>query len=214
MVNTDQPDGPTEYTQGRPPRDGWYVLDGHSGAQWCTVSSSSRRGETLVTFLDHSSWVPDHEMSWAHWTCPRRASIHVDRLTIGSDKQEPANTVVGHDVPRKNWRWMPGMLALWMSSSGQVQSARADEFDAGAWNSDPAAWAHLRPDFGDPATLGCLRALMREAWGDPYASCYMLASGWPRVTRWVVVRRNKQGPKLGRGWSEPEALKDALESAP
>jgi len=79
----------------------------------------------------------------------------------------------------------------------------------------PMAWGTVRacrvphtihptmvPDLTDPATVGCLLALVREAWDDRY----LCASVSPRKL-WLVD-----------GWSlhdtEAEALVAALEAAP
>ena len=52
----------------------------------------------------------------------------------------------------KGWRWMPGMLTL--------DGFRLSPVDADG--DDP-------PDLTDPATIGCLLALVREAW-EPYGT--------------------------------------------
>lgn len=80
------------------------------------------------------------------------------------------------------------------------------------------------PDFSDPATLGCLLALVREAWDDP--SLY-LAPRFERDddgslgTRWVVCSLRHLGAIVlpgrgpaGYGHTEAEALVCALENAP
>ena len=56
------------------------------------------------------------------------------------------------------WRWMPGMAFLWCGDLHRV----ADR-EPGTLRTDGS----LLPDLTDPATLGCLLALVREAWGDP-----------------------------------------------
>ena len=58
------------------------------------------------------------------------------------------------------WRWLPGMLAVLNEGdyhgSHRVYQERYD--DLGGW----------LPDLGDPATLGCLLALVRDYREDPY----------------------------------------------
>jgi hypothetical protein len=70
------------------------------------------------------------------------------------------------------------------------------------------------PDLTDPATLGCLLALVREAWGDPYAS--VGTAGHDNGEEgWVVIACSPTSK-----WSfcdsktEAEALVAALEAAP
>jgi len=76
-------------------------------------------------------------------------------------------------VASPHWRWLPGMLATHSEHApARVLSVQADEYAppmleiAWAWrNGDgvhPRGWL---PDLEDPATLGCLLALVREAWG-------------------------------------------------
>jgi len=59
-----------------------------------------------------------------------------------------------------------------------------------------------------PATLGCLLALVREAWGDPYLCCVGdLGTGW-RLDGYAAVE------DIHGYCSEAKALVAALESAP
>jgi hypothetical protein len=56
-------------------------------------------------------------------------------------------------VASPHWRWMPGMLT-----------------DVGERVTDPAVcYLGTLPDLTDPATLGCVLALVRDAWGWPHA---------------------------------------------
>jgi len=75
-------------------------------------------------------------------------------------------------VACKGWRWMPGMLAL--DSTAEEHPARVidarrsvvyEETD-GAIHEAVVSRSDV-PDLTDPATLGCLLALVREAKDDP-----------------------------------------------
>ena len=57
-------------------------------------------------------------------------------------------------VESKNWRWMPGMLTLEGYRLDAVGSVRAEQ------DGDQL------PDLTDPATVGCIANLVREAFGD------------------------------------------------
>lgn len=132
----------------------------------------------------------------------------------------------------KHWRWMPGMLAKNVWSETRILGGQEERpvflgiyhYGNGLMlhhsnmvpcDSFPQAnTAHpFLPDLAelaDPATVGCLLALVREAWGEP------VAVWWPKdggccvgVGRMPVV--------VGRNWkaeTEAEALVAALEAAP
>jgi hypothetical protein len=72
------------------------------------------------------------------------------------------------------------------------------------------------PVWSDPATLGCLLGLVREAWGDPGA-CTFRDHGPGDDDTWVWVCHT-WGDGLGlfahHGPTEAEALLAALEAAP
>lgn len=71
--------------------------------------------------------------------------------------------------------------------------------------------AAARPDLDDPATLGCLLALVRKTLGD--AEAYLVPGekvGWDLHT-WYW---NGTGERTFRGHTEAVALVVALESAP
>ena len=93
-------------------------------------------------------------------------------------------------VACKGWRWMPGMLTL--------DGFRLSHVDI----DDP-------PDLTDPATLGCLLALVREAWESPKANV-----SWVTDDKCMVVFDTGHAQRFLLGDSEGEALIVALESAP
>ena len=121
-------------------------------------------------------------------------------------------------VACKHWRWMPGMLTRpFHEDDDRTRAVCHPPWRvmhpgvAGPWAGDPA-WGAL-PDLDDPATLGCLLALVREAWGDPVACVWC---GSDRAY-WEVTSA-PMGPlphhMLGFGSTEAEALVAALEAAP
>lgn len=64
------------------------------------------------------------------------------------------------------------------------------------------------PDLTDPATLGCLLALVRGAWGDQRLACV------PWRLNWAVDRVWMRNGHVAEGATEGEALVAALEAAP
>jgi hypothetical protein len=143
-------------------------------------------------------------------------------------------------VACKGWKWMPGMR-VW-NPVGENWFRVAD--DAGILCASPylvtfegrhangSRWASLSgcsPDLTDPATLGCLLALVRAAWRCPtaYVRQSMTRRQSDGVIAWEVcdlyldaeacralgVPRQGSVGSWGHG-SEAEALVSALESAP
>ena len=141
---------------------------------------------------------------------------------MSEDKVELGRRVVAC----KGWRWMPGMAT--------VQGERVVLMDddgtlglAAPWGGTVGVTAvrsffdssgACLPDFSDPATLGCLLALVRESEGcavitspdydEDETGCQGLnVTGWRAIetVRWMPV---------GEGATEAEALEDALEGAP
>lgn len=111
-------------------------------------------------------------------------------------------------VACKGWRWMPGMLDMdggrVLQPLGLVTAQRLQ-----------LAWAILSgpfavPDLRDPATLGCLLELVREAWGPVIVRPPEDA---PAVVGWWEVERLSDGKAWG-GATEADALVAALEATP
>jgi len=108
-------------------------------------------------------------------------------------------------VACKRWRWVPGMLYRHRRFPVRPESDTAPVIEGGGL-----------PDFSDPATLGCLLALVREAWG-PAASVSVNMSGFWAVGGATVLSGKGKGATINLGiWklTEVEALVAALEVAP
>lgn len=74
-------------------------------------------------------------------------------------------------VACKHWRWMEGMQVeplrfrvVWLTEDMIGESDQTSYF----WKNVP----DIFPDLSDPATLGCLLALVREAWKGNVAPVY------------------------------------------
>lgn len=114
-------------------------------------------------------------------------------------------------VACKGWRWMPGMRtteAMRVVHDETAFPGRPCAIREGGWvdTSPPRPLGAAIPDLTDPATLGCLLALVREAWGD--SQMYVAGRGL-----WDVFTRHDVEIVQDR-YTEAEALVAALEVAP
>lgn len=119
-------------------------------------------------------------------------------------------------VACKHWRWKRGMRTTCgiLNGGDDWVTFGYDHKDVVVLNDD-GRWL---PDLTDPATLGCLLALVREAWGDQGLHCagrysdgkwlWHVRGGHPHG---ATFRRRVYA--IGHG-TEAEALVAALEAAP
>lgn len=120
-------------------------------------------------------------------------------------------------VACKGWRWMLGMLA---SDGGRVRTISTSRIEWDYFDAFGSGHASTRvesvsvlPDLTDAATLGCLLALVRDAWGDQTTQCRYFTG----EATWCVCSAGGSILVDGRymwGKSEAEALVVALETAP
>lgn len=104
-----------------------------------------------------------------------------------------------------HWRWMPGMLAR-----GRNKKRRIEQVTDG----EPFPYFDGPPDLTDPATVGCLLALVRQAWANPRLHAVTDNEGSfvdpADGPHWRVFATNH----CFEGNTEAEALVAALEGAP
>lgn len=121
-------------------------------------------------------------------------------------------------VACKHWRWMPGMVT---TDGKRVLAAYKDSLVVASQRNDTSLLMVFRldaityspfPDLSDPATLGCLLALVREVW-DKFV--------WVGYSWRIDGTEGHQCHTIGHGSivgtfsaTEAETLVAALEAAP
>ena len=98
-------------------------------------------------------------------------------------------------VTSPGWRWMPGMK---VDGGFRVVESLV-----------PFTFPVDLPDLADAATIGCLLALVREAWESPKANV-----SWVTDDKCMVVFDTGRAQRFLLGDTEAEALVAALEAAP
>ena len=114
-------------------------------------------------------------------------------------------------VACEHWQWLPGMLAqselpglarvYAVQSDGWIRLCGGHPFESPFYTKTLPY-----PDLSDPATLGALLGLVREAWQDPATGIYRHAR------RWCVIMGGRCEDFFAD--TEAEALVCALEAAP
>ena len=115
----------------------------------------------------------------------------------------------------RHFRWLPGMLVRYGDGKAWYRLTDGDGFGMPFKHVPPNprdAW----PDLTDPATLGCLLALAREAWGNlRLVAIYCEAANPGQSEGWAVQVADNRLPVPGEDYAtEAEALVAALEAAP
>lgn len=110
-------------------------------------------------------------------------------------------------VACKRWRWMPGMAVL--GGFAGVDRLFTDKF---GMIHVPDKDAGMVPDLSDPATLGCLLHVVREATGQQ-SSASWYPGGKHDYAHWAWYSDDCYG-KLCEGSTEAECLVRVLEAAP
>lgn len=122
-------------------------------------------------------------------------------------------------VQCRNWRWMPGMLVTSMGRVIEVDGDLVSAFEH-PWTDGQFEFRKLDPnrshvpdlpDLADPATLGCLLVLVREAWGSPVAQ---VSPALPDGDTWTCFVNDWKTEQSFRAKTEAEALVLALVLAP
>ena len=104
-------------------------------------------------------------------------------------------------VACKHWRWLPGIKM----TNGSRMLGRSEIYQNGTvYVADPLD--DDIPDLSDPATVGALLGLVRDAWQDPSTGIYK------HGRRWCVIMGGRCEDFFAD--TEAEALVSALEAAP
>lgn len=117
------------------------------------------------------------------------------------------STLPQRAVACKGWWWLGGMRSL--PGTLEQWACRVSDNDDKANARDGWTSRGALPDIDDPATLGCMRELVRVAWRDPEAYTRYRGNK-PRPDCAVFIHSDV----IVTGGTEGEALVTALEQAP
>jgi len=106
----------------------------------------------------------------------------------------------------KHWLWLAGMKVIGRRAYATAWFRLEEDLP-----SLSGEWRDAKPDWDDPATVGCLLEVVRRAWGPNKTICTVKRdgvwrAGWPFGDIGFVVE--------GKGDTEAEALLVALGEAP
>ena len=124
-------------------------------------------------------------------------------------------------VACKHWRWMPGMALCYgafrvLSEEENREHTIYGPDGEGDYEVIAADIYRMLPDLTDPATLGCLLALVRDAW-EPHRGDDSIPSTMQIGDKWAVgttAHSTLACIVLPAFDTEVEALVAALEAAP
>lgn len=114
-------------------------------------------------------------------------------------------------VSCKAWRWMPGMADQFGRRVMQVYPNELGFKWSHLLENNVVRDADALPDLTDAATLGCVLALVREAWGDP--GMFVRPRGSKMRPDWAVFT-GQNSDLVCSASREVEALVVAWEAAP
>jgi hypothetical protein len=167
--------------------------------------------KAFLTLIEQLQKQHPEEWSLAHASSPPTVQANKEDpgLTPSSDQ---AGDLARRAVACPRWRWLPGARAYYTNEGPDFQRVVAD--DEGDGTIEPGVEA--LPDLDDPATLGCLLRLVREAWDDDrLVAIYCEAANPGQSEGWAVQRADNRLPIAGGDYaSEVAALLAALEAAP
>ena len=148
-----------------------------------------------------------------------RAGVEIEgdngsKLIFEPKPADPKTALARRAVAWPGWRWMPGMLTC--GNARVVDVKRIDGWGAVPVARDEALIPGALPDLDDPATLGCLLALVREAWPAAPATTDRHGTWAERNGHhylWTCSYCTGVDWRQATGATEAEALVAALEAA-